>query len=489
MNGCGSQQSTFVANTQEEQERPNTRSNAKNRNKNNKSKDVSEKNQEKKRDDKTSDRGKPGPATAHNAKKQKLAPVVELPSLSAAEKEKYITPQRREPKVTSSEHSSASRSKDHAIGQQKPDVRGTEGEDDFVRKVLSGVKPIDTATYKPPQPPSKFPEERVSNEPKQSKPKGDNSKKKPLDGSIYMGPEDVIAARIAKETLNMPLGDLCALQPKLVKALDRQTKNRVLAYSKLKTSVASTGDSTKVDSFMTEDAVLSSEAENREVLINVEEIHTSETFKVLQHAVGDLPEGAIVQLDPVDQFNADTSDCPDGVKRMITIVASTTEGLRVVFPKINGSNLVVEVVTDSGSQIISMDSKVAKSLELTWDPDTVIRMQSSNGGLNTTRGLARNVPFKFGDIVLYLQVHIVDNAPYQVLLGRPFDMLASTKVSTDGDDTEIEITCPNTKRRVTIPTFRRGTYRPPRHEDPVPQTEADAPIREDPGVNFQSSRI
>uniref|UniRef100_A0A0W0G1B4 Uncharacterized protein n=1 Tax=Moniliophthora roreri TaxID=221103 RepID=A0A0W0G1B4_MONRR len=221
--------------------------------------------------------------------------------------------------------------------------------------------------------------------------------------------------------------------------------------SKLKGSVES--NQTK---HLLEEAVLLTIEEVKEVFVNIDEIHTLEMFKVLTEPVGDMPVGAVVQLDPVDQFNIDIVDCPEGVKKVLTIVAAMTEGLRVIFLKVNGSSVVIEVVLDTGSQIISMDTWITKSLDLTWDPDTVIHMQSSNSGLNSTWSLARNVPFKFGEIVLYLQVHIVD---------------ANTKVLNNGEDTELELTCPNTKWRVTLSTFKQGSYWPPWHKDVKPIVE------------------
>ena len=77
----------------------------------------------------------------------------------------------------------------------------------------------------------------------------------------------------------------------------------------------------------------------------------------------------------------------------------------------------VECILDSGSQIVSMDTSVAGALGLSWDPKTVIHMQSASGQLTPTRGLARNVPFAFSEVVIYMQVHVTDNAPYKVLLG------------------------------------------------------------------------
>ncbi|THU77712.1 hypothetical protein K435DRAFT_625554, partial [Dendrothele bispora CBS 962.96] len=113
-------------------------------------------------------------------------------------------------------------------------------------------------------------------------------------------------------------------------------------------------------------------------------------------------------------------------------------------------------VLDSGSQIVSMDTNIAVGLDITWDPDVVIHMQSANGNLNPTRGLARNVPFRFGDITIYLQVHVMDNVPYEVLMGRPFDVLVESEVkNTKQGDQYITLTDPNSSRRQQIGTYSR----------------------------------
>ncbi|THU76012.1 hypothetical protein K435DRAFT_705864, partial [Dendrothele bispora CBS 962.96] len=141
----------------------------------------------------------------------------------------------------------------------------------------------------------------------------------------------------------------------------------------------------------------------------------------------------------------------------IIIVASQTEGLRSVFPKINGKPEEIEVVLDSGSQIVSMSSSVASSLNLHWDPTRVIHMQSANGQLQPTKGLIRNVPFEFGGLTIYLQCHVIEKPPYQVLLGRPFDTLTESTIKNfpDGEQ-EVTITCPNTGNKMTVSTFPRG---------------------------------
>ncbi len=70
-----------------------------------------------------------------------------------------------------------------------------------------------------------------------------------------------------------------------------------------------------------------------------------------------------------------------------------------------------------------MAKQVAIALGITWDPDFKIHMQSANNQLDLSEGLARNVLFNFGGVIAYLQVHILKNPAYKVLLGRPFEVL------------------------------------------------------------------
>ncbi|KAG6881065.1 hypothetical protein C0993_002986, partial [Termitomyces sp. T159_Od127] len=50
----------------------------------------------------------------------------------------------------------------------------------------------------------------------------------------------------------------------------------------------------------------------------------------------------------------------------------------------------VEAVVDSGSQIISMAAEVASDLGLIYDPNIVLNMQSANGTVDRSLGLAKN---------------------------------------------------------------------------------------------------
>lgn len=117
----------------------------------------------------------------------------------------------------------------------------------------------------------------------------------------------------------------------------------------------------------------------------------------------------------------------------------------------------VECIVDPGCQIIAMSEKVANVLGLAYDPKTVLYMTSANGNSNRTLGLAHDTPFVIGGLTLYFQVHIVREASYDILLGRPFDELTNSIVQnrTAGQVT-ITIQDPNSDRIAIVPTFERG---------------------------------
>ena len=122
----------------------------------------------------------------------------------------------------------------------------------------------------------------------------------------------------------------------------------------------------------------------------------------------------------------------------------------------------IECIVDSGSQIISMSAEIANSLGIIYDPNIILNMQSANGTMDKSLGLARNVPCSIGDITFYLQIHILRSPAYDILLGRPFDVLARCVLTTlNPHETTLTITDPNSGLYQTIPTFPRGRIRQP----------------------------
>ncbi|KNZ76603.1 hypothetical protein J132_09347 [Termitomyces sp. J132] len=71
----------------------------------------------------------------------------------------------------------------------------------------------------------------------------------------------------------------------------------------------------------------------------------------------------------------------------------------------------------------------ALCLGLTCNTDICLRMESANSQVNTSVGLAKNVPFTFAEgFTIYLQVHIFVKPAYTVLLGCPFDTLTESNI-------------------------------------------------------------
>ncbi|KAJ6567928.1 hypothetical protein DFH09DRAFT_918330, partial [Mycena vulgaris] len=167
-----------------------------------------------------------------------------------------------------------------------------------------------------------------------------------------------------------------------------------------------------------------------------------------------LPADAFVVPDPYAIYYDSVSGMPEDL-----IVSMESCAIRSVLPVIDNRE-IVESIIDGGSQIIAMSEAVCHDLGLSYDPRIVLRMQSANGSVTPSLGLARNVPFRIGDITIYLQVHIVRNPAYDVLLGHPFHVLTQSIVRTfANEDQTITICDPNTGKIATVPTVPRG---PPR---------------------------
>ena len=198
------------------------------------------------------------------------------------------------------------------------------------------------------------------------------------------------------------------------------------------------------------------ERENRFVESN-EQINASQlpeaTYEISTEERDGIPKGSLIVSDPVVQY---LNTMAPGEKPKTVIVASESQGLRAVYPLINHVG-EVESLLDGGSQIVSMAKEVAVDLEIPWDPDITVQMQSANRSLEQTLGLAKNVPFLFGHITVYLQIHIMERPAYKVLLGRPFDTITESVVKNARDGGQsLTLTDPNTGERCVMHTHERG---------------------------------
>ncbi|GLB43661.1 putative integrase core domain containing protein [Lyophyllum shimeji] len=193
------------------------------------------------------------------------------------------------------------------------------------------------------------------------------------------------------------------------------------------------------------------------VIEEVDEDAAAEELEALPLApTPDPPAGALVLEDPYEMYLKTLK--PGEYPERLT-VAKESHSLRAINLFMDDQE-DIEAIVDSGCQIVAMSEEVCHDLGIQYDPTIVLNMQSANGTVDSSLGLARNVPCSVGPVTLYLQIHVIRNPAYDVLLGRLFDVVTCSNVKTYADDhTVITITDPNTGAVVSIPTFPRGRRR------------------------------
>ncbi|KAJ7048696.1 hypothetical protein C8F01DRAFT_1276170 [Mycena amicta] len=176
-------------------------------------------------------------------------------------------------------------------------------------------------------------------------------------------------------------------------------------------------------------------------------------YTTAAHSIPSPPTDGIVASDPFEVYYNE-GRIPEGL-----VVSAEAKAIRSILLVVDNQQ-AIESIVDPGSQICAMSEAICHELALVYDPTIILQMQSANGAITPSLGLARNVPFRIGDIILYLQVHIVRNPAYDILLGRPFDVLTHSVVRNYGnDDQTITIVDPNTGKTATVPTIPRGSSR------------------------------
>ncbi|KAG5649522.1 hypothetical protein H0H81_003314 [Sphagnurus paluster] len=200
----------------------------------------------------------------------------------------------------------------------------------------------------------------------------------------------------------------------------------------------------------------------RHLAAYIEELDELEAFPVANKPLkSTLPCAAVAE----DMFDSYLQKLAPGERVQRPLVARESEALRAITLTLAGKDQV-EVIVDSGSQIVAMSEEVCLSMHLPYDPTVILNMVSANGTVDPSLGLAWNVPCEVEGITIYLQVHVIHDPAYDILLGCPFDVLTKSNVKTlSEDDTLLTITDPNTGQTLSIPTYKRGTgpRRPCKH--------------------------
>jgi hypothetical protein len=116
-----------------------------------------------------------------------------------------------------------------------------------------------------------------------------------------------------------------------------------------------------------------------------------------------------------------------------------------IFPLIEGKLMV--------GQIVAMNSIIWEKLSNDLQVEHALKMEAANFTITEMHSYLRKIRFTFDDIDIYLQVQVMPNAPYDILLGCLFYALTKciTKYFSNSDQ-HLTMTDPNTRQCVTILT-------------------------------------
>ena len=104
-----------------------------------------------------------------------------------------------------------------------------------------------------------------------------------------------------------------------------------------------------------------------------------------------------------------------------------------------------ECILDGGAQVIIMRRDIWEQLRTPLVANQAMRMESANATTTLTMGLIENHLVTIGSVTVFLQIQVVEDAPFKVLLGWPFfDVTNCTEISHSGGSHQILIKDPKT---------------------------------------------
>jgi len=132
-----------------------------------------------------------------------------------------------------------------------------------------------------------------------------------------------------------------------------------------------------------------------------------------------------------------------------------------------------EAIVDDGSQIIAVRRDIWEKSGESLRADYKMVMESANTTSNDTMGLIPDFKINIGGYDFYVQAQVVEKAPYEILLGRPFFVMTRALIQHFEDEgSHMTMTDPNTKAIISVPTKER-----------VPRRQAKKLHRQDPKLH------
>lgn len=121
------------------------------------------------------------------------------------------------------------------------------------------------------------------------------------------------------------------------------------------------------------------------------------------------------------------------------------------------NNLRTEAgVLDQGSQIVVIREDLTKEVGAQINTQRTLHMEGANSSTSRTLGCAEDLHMHIGDVSFTMHAHVVRNAPFRLLLGRPFHHLLLCWLEDHPDRVNVSIRDPaNPSRSIAVPSRAR----------------------------------
>ncbi|KAG6330938.1 hypothetical protein ID866_8149 [Astraeus odoratus] len=137
------------------------------------------------------------------------------------------------------------------------------------------------------------------------------------------------------------------------------------------------------------------------------------------------------------------------------VVTQTSLPLQAIDGLLN-VHIHVECLLDQGTQIVAIRHDLWEALGVPVHPDLATMLEAANMSKEEMLGIVENMHLKISGMEFKLQIHVVGDAPFNLLLGCPFVSLSScvTHDQMSGNQS-ISLTDPNTGIQMLLSTKKR----------------------------------
>jgi len=122
-----------------------------------------------------------------------------------------------------------------------------------------------------------------------------------------------------------------------------------------------------------------------------------------------------------------------------------------------GNTLTEAAVLDPGSQIVVIRQDLAQQIDAPINSAWLLEMEGANGATNWTLGCIENLILQIEGVPFKVHAHVVEHAPFRLLLGRPFQRVLFCRIEDlPNGEVEVSIRNPsNLSQRVYVPSRPR----------------------------------